>query len=187
MQLMLGLYDDYEGFISYNGLSLSTLRHDVLRKEIGDNIWQEHIFKGTLRENFTLGDPEITDEDIMKAAEILGLDEQFSLLPNGLDTELFPGGVKLARTISKKLIMVRAIVGHLRMLLLDLETDFLKAYEKEKFLSHIFERPWSVVVASNSDEIMKRADRVVFMEKGHMVFQGDYATFKDTGYAQSIR
>lgn len=187
MQLMLGLYEDYEGLISYNGLSLSTLRHDMLRKEIGDNIWQEHIFKGTLRENLTLGDPEISDSDIMNAAEVLGLDEQFSLLPSGLDTELFPGGVKLPRTIGKKLIMMRAIIGHLRMLLLDLETDFLKVYEKEKFLDYLFAQPWTALIASNSEEIWKRADRVVFMERGRMVFHGDYSTFKDTDYAQSLK
>lgn len=187
MQLMLGFYEDYEGLIAYNGLSLSTLRHDVLRREIGDNIWQEHIFKGTLRENLTMGDREISDDDIMRAAEVIGLENQIKLLPRGLDTELFPGGEKMPRTVVKKLILTRSILGKLRMLLLDLETDFLKLGEKQQFLNYLFEKNWTVIISTNSEEVMERADSIVFMEQGRLVFHGDYSSFKSTTYAESIR
>lgn len=187
MQLLLGFYEDYEGLIAYNGLSLSTLRHDILRREIGDNIWQEHIFKGTLRENLTMGDREISDDDIMRAAEVIGLENQIKLLPRGLDTELFPGGEKMPRTVVKKLILTRSILGKLRMLLLDLEMDFLKLGEKQQFLDYLFEKNWTVIISTNSEEVMERADSIVFMEHGRLVFHGDYSSFKSTTYAESIR
>lgn len=186
MQLLMGFYEDYEGLISYNGLSLSTLRLDRLRCEVGDNIWQEHIFKGSLRENLTMGDPDISDDQILEAISHLGLDDRVTLLPNGLDTELFPGGIKLPGTVAKKIILARSIMGNPRMLLLDLEVDFLKKEERKKLYDHVFSHPCTVLAATSDDEFMKRADKVIFMVRGNVAFEGNYEQFKQSPYAESL-
>lgn len=187
MQLILGLYDNYEGQITYNGLSMATLRLDLLRKEIGDNIWHESLFKGTLRENLTLGNPDHSDSQAMRAAAIVGLDEEIKKLPDGLDTQIFPGGVKLPRTTGSKIILTRAIIGQFRLLLLDLDGNFLRRREKERLFAHLFEQPWTAIISTHNEEIMSKADDILFMENGEIVFHGDYSEFKNTPYAESIR
>lgn len=187
MQLLMGFYEDYEGLISYNGLSLGTLRLDQLRKDVGDNVWQEHIFQGSLRENLTMGNSDITDDDVLEAIAHVGLSDQVTLLPNGLDTQLYPGGIKLPGTVSKKIILARSIIGKPRMLLLDLEVDFLKSDEREKLYNHVFSQPFTMIAATTDSEFMQRADRIVFMTRGNIAFEGNYEQFMQSPYAESIR
>lgn len=187
LQLLVGLYEDFDGRIFYNGFSLNSLRHDLLRLEIGDNIWQENIFKGTVRENLTMGKTEISDESAIEALHIAGVREEMTLLDQGLDTDLFPGGVKLPRSLSRKIILARSILGDTRMVLLELETEMLKQYQKHEFYDHLFAQEFTVIAATRDEEFMERSDAVWYLKQGRLVFTGDYESFKNSEYAESIR
>jgi len=187
MQLMVGLYDNYTGRITYNDISLAILRHDALRSDIGDNIWQETIFAGTLRENLTLGRSEIPDEMILDILRLLGAEEGMNRMDKGLDTGLLTGGMKLPRTLIKKLVLARALLGDPKLLLLEIETDFLTAEEQERLIDFVLKRHWTAMVTTRDLEFISRMDRIVFLKRGKVVFDGDFEKFKLEGYAKSFR
>lgn len=187
MQLLVGLYDNYTGRITYNDISLAVLRHDALRSDIGDNIWQETIFAGSLRENLTLGREEIPDEMIIDILRLLGAEEGINRLDKGLNTELLTGGMKLPRTLIKKLVLARAVLGDPKLLLLEIESDFLTAEEQDRLIDFVLKRQWTAFVSTRDIEFMKRMERIIFMERGKVVFDGTFDEFKSEGYAKSFR
>jgi len=186
LQLLTGIYENYEGRITYNGLPLSSLCQDELRLEIGDNIWQETIFKGTVRENITLGKVGISDDTILETLEAVGATDQLNMLEDGLNNLLFPEGIKIPRSLAKKIILARSMVSNPRLLLLEVQTDFLVNGAKEKYLDYVCSQDWTVLGATDDVDFIKRADRILFLEKGKLVFNGNLEEFKKSNYAQFI-
>jgi ABC-type bacteriocin/lantibiotic exporter with double-glycine peptidase domain len=186
LQLLTGIYENYEGRITYNGLPLSSLCQDELRLEIGDNIWQETIFKGTVRENITLGKEGISDDAILENLEAVGATEQLNMLEDGLNTLLFPEGIKIPRSLAKKIILARSMVSNPKLLLLEFQTDFLVNGSKEKYMDYVCSKNWTVIGATDDKDFINRADRVLFLDKGKLVFNGNLEEFKKSNYAQFI-
>jgi len=187
LQLLTGIYEDYSGRIAYNGIPLSALCHDDLRLEIGDNIFQETIFKGTVRENITLGKHEVHDEMVMDALEAVSAVDGLNQLEDGLNTLLFPEGVKIPRSLAKKIILARSIVSKPKLLLLELETDFMIKKEKEKLYEYLLAQPWTVIAVSDDSFFLDKADRILFMDKGQIKLEGALNDFKNSEYAEYIR
>jgi ABC-type bacteriocin/lantibiotic exporter with double-glycine peptidase domain len=187
LQLISGIYEDYSGRITYNDIPLSALCIDDLRLQIGDNIWQETIFKGTVRENITLGKDGITDEQIFNVLEAVSATNSINLLEDGLNTLLFPGGNKIPRSLAKKIILARSIVSSPKLLLLEMETEFMTEAESDKFYKFLFSKDWTIIAAGEDSSFLKRADRVLFMDRGSIVFDGDYNGLKGSDYAEFIR
>jgi ABC-type bacteriocin/lantibiotic exporter with double-glycine peptidase domain len=187
LQLLTGLYEDYSGRITYNGIPLSALCHDDLRLEIGDNIWQETIFKGTVRENITLGKHGVTDEMVMESLRAVSAIDSLNRLEDGLNTLLFPEGVKIPRSLAKKIILARSIVSNPKLLLMELETDFMTAKEEKVFFDYLLSKPWTVIAVSYGPDYLGRCDRMVFLDSGSVAFEGSFNEFKNTEYAEFIR
>ena len=187
LQLLTGIYEDHDGRITYNGVPLSALCHDDLRLEIGDNIWQETIFKGSVRENITLGKHGVHDEMVMEALQAVSAVDSLNQLEDGLNTLLFPEGVKIPRSLAKKIILARSIVSEPKLLLIELETDFMTQKEQENFLDYILSKPWTLIAVSDESDFLERTNRLYFMDSGSMVFEGRYSDFKNSEYAEYIR
>jgi ABC-type bacteriocin/lantibiotic exporter with double-glycine peptidase domain len=187
LQLLTGIYENYKGRITYNGVPLSALCHDDLRLQIGDNIWQETIFKGSVRENITLGKQGVTDDMVMEALEAVSAINSLNMLDEGLNTLLFPEGVKIPRSLGKKIILARSMVSHPKLLLMEMETDFMTNSEREKFYTYLLSKPWTLIAVSDEGKFIQRADRVMFLDKGKISFEGKFDEFKNSGYAEFIR
>lgn len=187
LQLLTGIYENYKGRITYNGVPLSALCHDDLRLQIGDNIWQETIFKGSVRENITLGKQGVTDDMVMEALEAVSAIDSLNMLDEGLNTLLFPEGVKIPRSLGKKIILARSMVSQPKLLLMEMETDFMTNSEREKFYSYLLSKPWTLMAVSDEGEFIQKADRVMFLDKGTVSFEGKFDEFKNSGYAEFIR
>ena len=187
LQLLTGIYEDYSGRIAYNGLPLSALCHDDLRLEIGDNIWQETIFKGSVRENITLGKHGVDDRMVLDALEAVSAIDGLNQLEDGLNTLLFPEGVKIPRSLNKKIILARSIVSQPKLLLMELETDFMIKKEQDKFYDYLLSKPWTVIAVSDDTEFLERADRIFFMDKGEIKIEGQLNELKSSDYVEYIR
>lgn len=187
LQLLTGLYEDHAGRITYNGIPLSALCHDDLRLAIGDNIWQETIFKGSVRENITLGKQGVTDEMVMESLRAVSAVDSLNMLDDGLNTLLFPEGVKIPRSLAKKIILARSIVSNPKLLLMELETDFMTSKEEAVFFDYLLSKPWTVIAVTDGSDFLNRCDRMFFMDTGSIAFEGIFSDFKNTENAQFIR
>ena len=183
LQLIAGLYEEFNGSIVFDGYPINSLCKENLRTYIGDNFSREDIFKGTIAENISIGKKSITIEDIKNAATILGLIDYIEAQPQGYNTVLLSEGKYLPKSIRLKIILARAIVGEQRLLLLEDNYKQLPLIDKQRFLDYIFaeDKTWSIIAVTDDLDIAKKFDAILVLEKGQTIGYGSYDALNKEG------
>lgn len=174
--LVIGLYENYNGIISYNGVSLRDINKASLMNHLGDYVSQEGLFDGTIYENIVIGRTQCNLEDLQWAIAAAGLSDFVHELPEGLNTRLIGGTVRISESMARKIVIARNLVEKPGLLVLD---DFLLGVERkekkrimELLLSAEFN--WTMIVISNDPMIMEMMNTVVLMRDGSIVDQGSF-------------
>lgn len=180
LELMAGLYQQYEGMILINDQPVNSLSLRSLRSHIGDSLSEEDIFQGTIAENILIGKQWLTFEDLKWAAEKIGLMEYVKRLPDGFHTELSPKGSGLPEHIVRKIKMARSIVERPPLVIwqesLHIFTQRDKSVINTCMLSD--KQPWTLVVSSGSRRIAEQCDRILLLNEGKLIFNGNYEELK---------
>lgn len=160
LKLLAGLFDNFEGSISYNGLPIRSLRLDSLRSIFGDNLNESHIFKGTIEENISAGVSSISAQDIKWACALVGLDHYITTSEMGFQTNIDPEGTRLPSTIVKKILMARALAKKPKVLLI--EDSGLHGNDEFRydFYRSILDKKngWTVIIISNDLDVINMCD-----------------------------
>ncbi len=119
LRILLGIYNDYSGTLTINGIPLGNFNIESLRKETGIFFPQENIFHGTLWENITMGRENIDHGYVNKLASQIGLHHFLSSQPFGYDTELDPTGKRLPRNVIQKILLMRALAHKPRLIIME--------------------------------------------------------------------
>ena len=143
---------------------------------LGDYVSQEGIFDGTVYENITIGRANCSIENVQWAMEAAGISDYIATLPEGLNTRLIGGTVRISESMARKIIIARNIVERPGLLVLD---DFLlgiERREKKRILNLLLDQQfgWTVVLISNDPMIMDAVDRVVLMRNGTVTDEGKF-------------
>ncbi|MEK6479142.1 ABC transporter transmembrane domain-containing protein [Catalinimonas sp. 4WD22] len=176
LHVLLGLLEDYEGGIFYDGLSLKDINKASLHNSISNNLYDDEVFHASILENITLGRQEISKDDLLWVLEFVGLSEFIGGLPDGLNTEIIAGSLRLPENITHKILLARSIVSHPRLLILSDKLLGNEKKEKNELLDRLLnnEQSWTVIILSNDPVVLKKCDNNFFLQKGHLVYQGDY-------------
>ena len=110
LHLISGLIEPTKGSIYVNGERLKSENLSHFRSKIGQSLKLETPFEGTLMENITLNDPNVTEEDVLWAIEVTGLRNIVRKMENGLDTVIYPEGKQISYTVAKKIVLARSLV-----------------------------------------------------------------------------
>ncbi|MEY2829996.1 MAG: hypothetical protein RIQ33_1854 [Bacteroidota bacterium] len=151
LKLLTGCYHDFNGSIRLNKLPIGNYNLHSLRSEIGIMFNQTELFQGSLIENITLGDKSISINQILSLSEKIGLLDFISNSKEGLDTFISSMGKKLPNGIAQKILLVRALVGNPKLLLLENpwnEMDEISA-QKVKHLLLSNQLPATCLVITN--------------------------------------
>ena len=187
LNVISGLYESYTGVLAYNDIPAANYDPVALRSYIGDCLSQKILFRGTLRENLSMGKEHVSVEDILWATDRMGLTDFVQSLPKGLDTMILPEGPQFPQTIVRKLILARCIAKRPQMLVME---DFLSTLNREErirlaeFLTSD-EIP-TFIVASNDPVVASRCDKVVVMQQGTIIETGTYEEIRQRPYARNI-
>jgi len=159
-----------EGSLMLDDHPVNSLDLEHVRSLIGDSLSDEDVFSGTVIENIAVGRSWITESEVLDACRVTGLMERLSGLPNGLLTDLDPEGARLPRSLVKRIVQARAIVGKPRMILLEDSLQDWEAKDREQLLGWITapERPWTLLVVSNDPWVQARCTRVVLLKNGRI-------------------
>jgi ABC-type bacteriocin/lantibiotic exporter with double-glycine peptidase domain len=186
IHVLLGLLEDYEGSIFFNGLSLNDINKTSLHSVISNNLYDTEIFHASILENITLSRQEVSKKDLLWALDFVGLHEFVGSLPDGLNTEVISGSLRLPENITHKILMARSIVGRPRLLILNDRLLGNERKEKKELLDRLLAQPWTVVILSNDPEVMRRCDNNLFLQDGHMAYQGDYREASDADSVKEL-
>lgn len=178
LALFAGLYEDYEGKVLVNDLSLEYINLEKYRGMVGDFLDVQQIFHGTIKENILIGrDFESTQLDYL--IELTGLKDFIYHLPNGLDTMLQPEGKGISRSAAQQIITARGLVGYPKALIMENTLQFIKPELKANLIDFFFKGSWTLVMVSEEEEIIQKADKVILMDSGKVLYQGNYEGYKN--------
>ena len=181
LRLLAGLLGGFTGQVAYGGLSLPDLSPDSLAAAVGDSLAHQHLFSGTVLENITLNQPQLTVADAAWAVGLVGLREDIYSRPDGLQTRVGPG-YSLGMGATQKLLLARAVVGRPRLLLLDALLPAASLAERIRVLRRLLapELPWTVILATTQPELLFQMPRVAVLKDGQLVTEGPLADMRDT-------
>lgn len=168
LKLLTGAYSDFEGNILLNGIPIGNYNPALLRSETGILFNQQEIFQGTLYENITLGDTNVTTSQINALAVKLGIAEFIASLKKGFDTEIDAVGNRLSSAVIRKVLLLRALVSSPKLLLLEepwLGLDPECSRKIEDYLFHDIPGT-TVVVITNDDSYASKCNRIFYMHGG---------------------
>ncbi|CEK09876.1 lipid A export permease/ATP-binding protein MsbA [Legionella hackeliae] len=186
--LLPRFYELNQGCIRLDGESIANLSLSSLRAQIALVSQHVTLFNDTLANNIAYGCPNASREQIIHAAKLAFADEFIQRLPLGYDTKIGENGVLLSGGQRQRLAIARAILKDAPILILDEATSALDS-ESERYIQAALEqimRNRTTVVIAHRLSTIKRADKIIVMNQGKIVEQGNHQTLLalDGYYAQ---
>jgi ATP-binding cassette, subfamily B, bacterial len=176
-QLMLRFFDGQSGSIRFDGVDITRLDPIALRQKIAVVSQEPVIFSGSIAANIRYGREEASDEQVRAAADAAAATEFIEKLPDGFATLVGERGVTLSGGQRQRLAIARAILRDAPLLLLDEATSALDA-ENERLvqtaLANLMVGRTTLVIAHRFSTIQRLA-RIVVVEEGRVVAQGNHA------------
>lgn len=178
VKLLVGLYPPLSGQIRYNNIPSDEVDLDQLREQIGFVTQDTQLFAGTIRENLRFVAPQATDAECLAALHQAAADSLLARAPQGLDTVLGEGGVKVSGGEKQRLSIARALLRHPTLLVFDEATSALDSLTEEEIGRTVRELSGSrqhitVLIAHRLSTIL-HADRIIVLERGQIAEQGGH-------------
>jgi ABC-type bacteriocin/lantibiotic exporter with double-glycine peptidase domain len=170
LRTLIGLIEEIEGSIFVNDINLKNIDIIHFRDFAGHFFPNNRTFKGTILENITLNNPDISMEFVQILVERLQLKEFVKTQDKGLQTIIYTEGRQLPYTVNKKIMIARALASKPKLLVLKDPTEDFLDEEESKVIDFITDpdMPWALVVVSKSDKWKSKCNRFFFMDNGTM-------------------
>ena len=183
INLISRFYEINQGNIFIDGTEIRQYELSTLRKHIGVVLQDVFLFSNSIYHNITLGNPSITREQVLEAAENVGARKFIERLPGGLDYNVMERGATLSVGQRQLISFVRAMVYNPEILILDEATSSVDS-ETEELIQESIEKMMkgrtSIVIAHRLSTIQK-ADKIIVLHKGEIVETGTHDSLLELG------
>ena len=176
LSLIPRFYDPEAGEIFVDGQNIRDVRIDSLRSQISLVTQEVFLFHDTIRANIRAGRHEVSDERLMAAAEAAQAWAFIERMPAGLNSVIGDRGQKLSGGERQRLSIARAILKDAPILLLDEATSALDS-ENERLVQAALDRLLvgrTAIVVAHRLSTVRKADRILVMEKGQIIEEGTH-------------
>jgi ATP-binding cassette subfamily C protein len=173
-KVLCGFYPPREGELFFNGVSLTDIGLDVLRKNLFVVLQQPILFNDTLRFNLTMGD-NYSEEKIREALNIAQLYHFLKELPQGLDTLVGKGGVRLSGGQKQRLSIARMILSDPSVVIFDESTSALDVHTESELFEALrdFLQMRTVITIAHRLSTVQNSDYIYVMREGEIVEEGE--------------
>ncbi len=171
LRMISGIIEPTSGRIYVNDKALDNLKINSYRAQLGMSLVDETPFEGSIRENITLGNKDITDDQIYEVIELVGLLDYMRESEKGLDTIIYPEGRQMSFTVAKKIILARAIIVKPKALILEEPLEHFEKHEVNRIIDRLTDakHPWSLIVVSFNNEWADKCTEVIQLKKGEII------------------
>ena len=170
LKIVAAVTETSSGNIYVNNLSLKNLKINEYRSRIGVFFPEEVPFEGTLFENLTFGDQSISEKEIHKVIEVVGLSGFLKKQAAGLNSTIYPEGKFISGLERKKIILARAILKKPELLILKEPLDLYEDEEAEKIVKFLTDEghSWSLLIAGKNNLWNRVCDKTIMLESGRV-------------------
>ena len=173
-RLAIGLFQPTEGAVLIDGVDVRQLDLGELRQQVGYVSQDATLFYGSLRENIVLANTQVSDEDLVRAAEFAHLSDFVNTHPKGFDMMIGERGDSISGGQRKSIALARAVVHDPQMLLLDEPTGSMdhstETWVNDKIKSSCDGK--TVLVATHRTSVLSWVDRIIVIDNGQVVADG---------------
>jgi ABC-type bacteriocin/lantibiotic exporter with double-glycine peptidase domain len=188
LKIIMGLYSNFSGTISYNDIPRKNMNIASLRSYIGDHVTEEHLFHETLIKNITMGRSNVSIQDVIKVCKRISLSDFIKSQPEGLNTIISSDGERLPQSVIKKIILARCIVDMPKLIVTEPLLYSMSSDDTKRIIEILTNRenPWTLIAVSRSARMAKSCDRIIVMDKGQIIFKGSYQALEAQPYFDQL-
>ncbi|PXV91684.1 ABC-type bacteriocin/lantibiotic exporter with double-glycine peptidase domain [Lachnotalea glycerini] len=173
LKVMSCLYLTTSGNVYYDDYNVKELNIHKLREKIGIVLQESCLFKGTFRENITMG-RDFTEEDILKNIQVTKLGELVNSFPLGLETNISESGQNLSGGQRQKVAIARTIISNPSIIFLDEPTSALDNESEKTVMEYLLNIKATMVVVAHRLSTIEKFDKIIVMDNGKIVETGSH-------------
>ncbi len=176
-KLLQRLYQSESGRILIDGFDLKSADLASLRQQIGVVLQEDFLFNGSILENITLGNPDITAEQVVQAARLAVAHDFISEMPQGYETNVGERGTALSGGQRQRIALARLFLSQAPILILDEATSALDSETEQQVLQNLqsISKNRTVFLIAHRFAPLKRADLILVLEKGVLAEKGTHS------------
>ena len=177
INLINRFYEIQGGRILYDGIPITDISKESLRKSMSIVLQETHLFTGTVIDNIRYGKLDATDEECIEAAKLVGAHDFIRRLANGYQTLLSGDGGNLSQGERQLLAIARAAVANPPVLILDEATSSIDTRTEQlvqRGMDSIMQGRTTFVIAHRLSTV-RNADQIIVLDHGRIIEQGTHA------------
>ena len=180
-QVLSGFYEKTAGTLKYNGINTEEIDKKSLREKIFLVLQMPILFNSTLRFNITMGEENISDEQIHKALKIAQLHEMIDDMQDGLQTIVGRHGIRLSGGQRQRLSIARMIIANPSVVIFDESTSALDVHTEAKLQAALIQilKDKTVITIAHRLSTVKNADTIYVLEHGTIVQSGTHEELEE--------
>jgi ATP-binding cassette subfamily B protein len=175
-KLIARFYEFQSGKLTIDGHDIRIFDLQQYRRQLGIVSQVPFLFSGTVADNIRYAAPEVTDDEMLTMANSIGEGDWLETLPNGLRTEVGERGARLSMGQRQLVALMRVLMQKPAIFILDEATasiDPFTEWQIQQALNLILSKSTSILIAHRLSTV-KAADRIVVMEKGRIIEEGNH-------------
>lgn len=189
ISLISRFYEIDDGEILYDGINISQIKKESLRRSISMVTQDTHLFTGTIKDNIKYVRRHSSDEEMLEASKIANADSFIRRLPKGYETELHDDGHNLSEGQRQLLALARAAISKPPVLILDEATSNIDTHTErlvQKSMDTLMEGRTVLVIAHRLSTV-RNSEAILCLEHGKIIERGDHnKLLKEKGYYYSL-
>ncbi len=176
VKLLVDFFSPSKGEVTLNGHATSEVNKHTLRSYVNYVPQTPYIFSGTVKENLLLGcRADISEEEVIKACQIAGIDQEIANLPLQFETKLDENAKILSGGQKQRLTIARALLSPAKVFIFDEVTSGLDTITEKRVVDNLMKlKDKTIIFIAHRLAIAERADKVVVIDKGQIVEEGSH-------------
>lgn len=188
-KVIAGLYQPSKGEVRFDDVPRNEIPRAVLTNSIAMVEQEILLFAGSVRDNLTLWDSTVPDEQIQQACQDAEIEEAVLSMPYGYDAQLLESGQNLSGGQRQRLEIARSLVANPSVLIMDEATSALDSETEKNIDQNLRRRGCTCLIVAHRLSTIRDADEIIVLDKGQVVQRGTHAQLweQEGHYASLIR